>query len=1253
MIETAFFTTEERSKLRASFRQRLPSRILASMERLHNSARGPNPNHHNRGAKASAQEELGTRVPCLDWSQTDRHQRNFLVEFIASNSPQGGYTNKELRSLKRMPIFETMSGDFTALEEHEGDGYYMLRQSSDALPESVTRTTRILRRHDDESKKGASRTSGIESKNRDASSRWNPFSRSGSRNVGTKVLSLYEQLDIKVLKDSDLMQKFIVPEFANLGRLDQNRFMHQMCERWSELRKQQPLVDALKKLKFVPVVCGNGDNEEKVACACDLLDPREQLLTEYFESAPHMFPHGEYATSGWLRVLSDLGLRKEMDKELLPQAAVLLEKESRTVFGQTGGADMNQKKRLVRRAKSLVLHFFDNFSNEFSQKMLSQLAEISFVPVRVPLDLGLNYGVSSEAASSKANGETGTSESSGQMVDCFVRFKDCALHKDRHLAWTVKPVLPETLEPPRHTWEGLGIINKQRPSAVLKHLQNVCGAQIKPQKRNRAEIKMKFTNAALFSYPEPAVQVMTTVFEFLQDKWTQFDAREREILASLPLIPVGGRVAQSNLKGGPNDASVVSFMPIHLVKASRTFFRMEVPLPPFLFEVPRVFGKFEPLLAGLGAAESPQTRDYVMFMRELHNECRGSALNPNELNAVLRVVRLLLKVENTDGGHTNGAVSVDSNRNTDFILPDSHGILRYQSECVARGNGWLDDRVGEILRRVDTSQIRFVSSFLSENELRTIGVKHLSDIVGETLVATKEELSAMESCIDSEITARVHDPTFARGVALALGLTSTSSMSRGVEPTTNGTGNTFNAIRVIAKTLSSVTVIRWPKPLRTLLFLKENLGPKMRKGTDCTRPGSESHVPFWVENNFDNCGGVRVVISEETMRLTQAITFDQILARCLAQLATEAVTACRSQGEMNTFEDSYARRLGDSGFSKSVGSAAINVGGFAQMKSVVSHGGLLAITSMINLEHSHNQAIERDGASDKAHQVEKILNLHGVFQDSDRVLELSRGCPGMSLLNTDREKLHFAPLHPFQTGEIVAFDREFLNSNMSAEPRNMRNGTILVKGDQLCYGVVVKNVGSSHNAVRRLRVKVSTSNADNSIASMLSSQVYTFLPTRAKADAPNGKTDVNPDVKTMPKSRKKTTTKASNEKLGTLEPLRDSADVAVGAKELIGAVHEILGRVGLNLDKDSQELMSETLTLRETTSKQENQIAQLKKENSGLRDRMLCKICMVNDVAKIILPSGKLLCGERVSRIHGVCPFTRMRVNNIVTVHFD
>ena len=137
---------------------------------------------------------------------------------------------------------------FTALEEHEAKGYFVTSLNAGTLPDSVTRNTRILRRHDRESKVGDAGGEGSEGKhdvdNNHSPSWWSRTFGRDSQAIGNKVQGLLEQLDVKVLKDADLMQNFIVPEFTNMERIDQNRFMHQVCQQWPQLREQKQLVDA-------------------------------------------------------------------------------------------------------------------------------------------------------------------------------------------------------------------------------------------------------------------------------------------------------------------------------------------------------------------------------------------------------------------------------------------------------------------------------------------------------------------------------------------------------------------------------------------------------------------------------------------------------------------------------------------------------------------------------------------------------------------------------------------------------------------------------------------------------------------------------------------------------------------------------------------------------------------------------------------------------------------------------------------------
>lgn len=125
-------------------------------------------------------------------------------------------------------------------------------------------------------------------------------------------------------------------------------------------------------------------------------------------------------------------------------------------------------------------------------------------------------------------------------------------------------------------------------------------------------------------------------------------------------------------------------MPVgnRLVKASRLYLRLTTDLSPFMFEVPRAFGPYDKLFKELGTKQSPSIRvsepagrqavtpstplvdgratdelvlspfsltcpppqhpqDFAQLLSELKQEVGSSPLNPNELEAVIKVVSLL------------------------------------------------------------------------------------------------------------------------------------------------------------------------------------------------------------------------------------------------------------------------------------------------------------------------------------------------------------------------------------------------------------------------------------------------------------------------------------------------------------------------------------------------------------------------------------------------------------------------------------
>jgi len=85
---------------------------------------------------------------------------------------------------------------------------------------------------------------------------------------------------------------------------------------------------------------------------------------------------------------------------------------------------------------------------------------------------------------------------------------------------------------------------------------------------------------------------------------------------------------------------------------------------------------------------------------------------------------------------------------------------------------------------------------------------------------------------------------------------------------------------------------------------------------------------------------------------------------------------------------------------------------------------------------------------------------------------------------------------------------------------------------------------------------------------------------------------------------------------------------------------------------DTKELMAETMDLRRETLKQQKTIQALEVSNDAYKERLLCKICMNADVDRMLMPSGKMICKGCVTKINGLCPFTRKNVDSVIKLYF-
>lgn len=110
--------------------------------------------------------------------------------------------------------------------------------------------------------------------------------------------------------------------------------------------------------------------------------------------------------------------------------------------------------------------------------------------------------------------------------------------------------------------------------------------------------------------------------------------------------------------------TIIKWIGHSLVRPARLFFRLQgVDLSPFMHECPRHFGAHELFLKELGVREEPSAGDYVQFLSDLAQECKGARLNPNELRAVVKIVQAVAmrRKEEVEGSNDNGANTWYSN----------------------------------------------------------------------------------------------------------------------------------------------------------------------------------------------------------------------------------------------------------------------------------------------------------------------------------------------------------------------------------------------------------------------------------------------------------------------------------------------------------------------------------------------------------------------------------------------------------------
>ena len=169
----------------------------------------------------------------------------------------------------------------------------------------------------------------------------------------------------------------------------------------------------------------------------------------------------------------------------------------------------------------------------------------------------------------------------------------------------------------------------------------------------------------------------------------------------------------------------------------------------------------------------------------------------------------------------------------------------------------------------------------------------------------------------------------------------------------------------------------------------------------------------------------------------------------------------------------------------------------------------------------------------------------------------SRGVPGEPLLPMDAARVHLAPLHVFEDGEVVAWQCDAT----AADPRA-----------SLVYGVVMERVSNDWGAISRVRVAV---DAVGTCRWLLSTELWSFSSATAMSGHDGGAASAAANPSARPAYGGRLAAGASAVAAGSagdnsgaaVSPTRASAGPAsgeapsLGEAEMVAAVNDVLRKV--------------------------------------------------------------------------------------------
>ena len=1222
LLELAFFETEQKQRIQNQFAERLPQKIITAIDDIEEKFSTQKNKTNIFGFNNPNGNNNGNNRP-LKWENVSKNEKSYLLSYFATMSRNvGGYSNSERTKLKKMPIYPTVGGPCVALtnrsttarnnNNNNNNTYYTFTPgtNTNSFPLSQESKSKVLER---------------------------PVSRESQ--------DLYEDLAVESLGERDVVQKFVLPDFNKLSDTEKEQVIRSIKNKWGNLKNDE-LIKAMETLQFIPNVYNEsnvrnntnnfGSRQVAFFSAKDLYDPENEILKSVFSDQPYQFPSGKYLQKDWLIFLREIGLKNEITANVYFKCANKLALDGQIQMRNNGYID----NELATKAGNLIIYFDAHFTELYSVESINRLRDIAFVPVVQPLSsasiIKNNNGRLKEKSDTNNDKNNDPTAAANAQRKVMVTFSACLLYGDRHLGWTQMPILPERYQIQHLVLKKIGLKTPPPHHVVMAHLQEICS---------------DIDNGTLvMAYPDPPHEVFYSILRYFEKRWgdnmnelSPEHNREVNALRLFFRLPVGSL----------------------MIRPTRLYFRLTTNLAPFMFEVPRAFGAFEKMLMKLGASDKPLIDDYRNFLIQLKKETGNFQLNPNELNAVLKVIHLIVQSSTNITNGSDNKVAVP-------YVPDESGRLVLSSSCIYRNNP-------NLLRRIDESKMNFACWKMDIDTCRSLSIPSLSDVIIEEFVpisnntngdnsSNMEEQTMKERLLMGEdFTSFLRNNLFHKAVGIILN----QLPDNGSNVANDGVDELKHHAELVSRKLSNFTVVFVDK-IKSKFKMKFNVGKTLRRGTDVTRIGQQDDSSFYIDRKES-----KIVLALNKVK-SNSIRVEQILSMAI--------------NEIFNFQFKDYPMVLDSLLS-------------AMSKSIELD---------INLRDFDFNVV-----------FETILRIHGISHDQGGSIERRRGQPGAIVTDEDREMLMLAPLRVFIPGEIVAIEGKDSSTNENGvddidmlghpDDDNNNNNKQKKKNEPVLLSrrdaMSEQSLNNMHELARQLSLKlrmryavvVGTSDESGNTLKhvdlligpggkrklLLSSSVYSFQTSSSRK---------NDAIGTGSPLRRQ---RSSDDEFGLLrkvDPFRkrggggggnkkdirrdDESKGVVGEEEednnnnissniipiesndklrpldsakYIKAVEDILAKVDLSIDSNQADLMAETLALRkevETLRVRDKKFQEIKKEkelySQRVADAFICKICMEREVDRLIVPSGKLICEECTSSLRGLCPFTRKRITQFV-----